>query len=248
MYRYSDQELAALSALAESKGVPGVLVHFEFVPDGAEDEEDHVSVISRRFSPAELATWVDAPDTVTSARNVCVQLILSIDGAAPPLSGRGSIVWLGDLLDGALQAIARAAGRPLGLYADPADISEVRIGRKTTPEDLARLGLPGGIVGLRQQYPDPGQLRGVKAGEAPAFIVRRPSLDEFSVLAKGGAKHAALVDLLLECIVEPAPIEQRRAIIERFPGLGLTCLPILQGMRAAGAPIEKKDKPRAGLK
>lgn len=247
MYAYTDAELADLSAIAEAKGVPGVLIHHDFVPDGAEDDEDIVSVVSRRFSPAELAAWVDAPDTATSARNACVQVVLSIEGASPGLSGRGSVAWLGDLLDGALQAIARAAGRPLGLYGDDEDVRVLRLGRKTLPVEIEALGLsPAAAAALRLQYADPGQLRGVKAGEAPPFIVRRPTLDEYASLAKGGVKHATLVDLLLECIVEPVAIEDRRAIVERFPGLGLTLLPVLQSMRAAGAAIEKKGRRSAG--
>lgn len=246
MHTYTEAELSTLRALAEAKGVPGVLIHHEFVPDGAEDEEDIVSVISRRFTPAELAAWVDAPETMTTARNACVDVVLSIDGITPPISGRGSIAWLGDLMDGALRIIVRAAGRPLGIYEDEADVKTIRIGRKTLASELDALGLSGAAaLELRRTYPDPGQLRAVKAGDAPPFVIRRPTLDEYAVLSKG-VKHGALVDMLLECMVEPAKIEDRRGIVERYPGLGLTMMPTFFAMRSAGAAIEKKGRPLGG--
>jgi hypothetical protein len=248
MHVYSETDLATLRALCEAKGVPGELIHHEFVPDGAEDESDHVTVLSRRFTPAELATWVDAPDNLTTARNTGVILILSIDGSmpspppeppSPPLAGKGSVIWLGDLMDGTLRAIARAAARPLGIF-DPDELAILKIGRKTTADEVATSGLPSSVLALRGPYPDPGQLRGIKTPGVPAFVVRRPTLDEYATMAKVGVKQSSLVDLLLECIVEPAPIAERRGLVERFPGLGLTCLPIFQAMRSAGATIEKK--------
>lgn len=248
MYRYTEKELAALSAQAEAKGVPGLLIEHEFVPDGAEDVEDQVSVIARRFSPQELAEWIDAPDTITVQRNACVTLVLSIDGVSPPVEGRGSIRWLGDLMDGALRSIVRASGRPFGVF-EQSEVRTVRIGRRTQQEELGRLGIePNRGLALREQYPDPGQLRAVRAGDAPVFVMRRLTLDEFADLGKAGAKHGAMLDALLDCIVEPAPIEARRALLERYPGLGLTCLPIMQEMRAQGAMLEKKGAPSGGAR
>jgi len=247
MHTYTADELKTLQALAEAKGVPGELLFHDFVPDGAEDEEDIVSVVARRFAPAEYAAWVDAPDTMTTARNACLGIVLSIEGAAPPLSGRLSIGWLGDLLDGSLASILRASARPLGHYPNDEDVNTLRLGRKTLPAEIDAFGVSSAAaIELRRVYPDPGQLRAVKAGEAPPFILRRPTLDEYAALGKVGWKQAGLVELLLDCIVEPAPIEQRRAIVERWPGLGSTCVPILQAMRSAGAAIEKKGRPLGG--
>ena len=249
MYNYTADELKALQALAEAKGVPGELNFHEFIPDGAEDEDDIVTVVARRFTPAEYAAWVDAPDTMTIARNTCIPIVLSVDGAPAPPSGRLSIGWLGDLLDGSLAAILRGAARPLGHWPNDEDVQTLRVGRKTLAPEIDALGVSSAAaLELRCAYPDPGQLRVVRAGWAPPFVLRRPTLDEYATLGKVGWKQAGLVDLLLDCIVEPAPIEDRRRIVERWPGLGSTCVPILQSMRSAGAAIEKKGRPLAGRK
>jgi hypothetical protein len=89
-------------------------------------------------------------------------------------------------------------------------------------------------------------LRAVKLTDIPAFILRRATLDEYSTFAKSGVKQSVLIDLLMDCMVEPSAIEARRALVERYPGLGLTCLPAFVEMRGVGAAIEKKSRPLGG--
>jgi hypothetical protein len=236
MRDYTDDERAHYSAEAHRKCGNGELFEAVFVPDGAEDDEG-LSVLWRRFTPAEFAAWFDRPSSLTDAVNTAMDVILAIDGADGK-SIPAATSKLADLMDGALGTILARAARPLG-FVSPDEIVSLPLGRKATAADVARFGLPDSTLTLREVYTDPGALRLVKAAELPAIVVRRPSREEWSKRISSKAS-AGSRDLLVACIVEPGPIEARRVIVETYSALGASLTTVFAEMRGKGATLEGK--------
>jgi hypothetical protein len=146
-----------------------------------------------------------------------------------------------------MPAILNTAGKPLGLYDADSGARSARLDKAGAAE-LSTYGLTAETCRqLVAQYPRPGQLRAVAIGEVPPFVVRRPSADEQEAAAKQSRQfHSATTDLLLACVVWPAPLAERRSMLERWPGLGASLFPLLVGMRNGAVVAEKKDKLSAG--
>jgi len=238
MYHWTEEDIVHARSIAEGAGA-GLVYARDFVPEGC-DSEACVSVLYRAFTPAELAIHIDTPSGLIGDKNTAQRIVLSIEGewgAKIP----AKVAWLADLFDVALTQILADAGAHLGLYEADA-IESVMLKPTLMAEHLEPFSLDAPtLAALLAKYRDPGQLRAVVAGEAPPLVLRRPKADEMQLLS-GKGLHAASTDLLLACIAHPAPIEQRRAIIERWPGLSASLLPLLASMRNAAGAREKKGK------
>jgi hypothetical protein len=249
MHRTHPDEAARFEQIASAKGVP-LLAPISCLPDGC-DDEDAILVVARASTRNEAAELLPKilNDDAQALVNHAMAITLAVDGQ----TGAGvveGIKRLSDLSDDFIPHIVDESFSHLGILRVRDIFTEI-LSSRTTPEDVAKFGLPPDILSLLEKYRDPGGLRMIRAGSLPSVVVARPTGDAhntFEKAARGNRTWGAYINHAFTHIVFPASEEAKRRLFEQWPGFGLNVVNVLRQMRSGGARAEGKGGPKLSVK